>query len=104
MVEGDGLRKIAAYADGIGPEKRLLVPVNADGSLGTPTDLVTRAHAAGLLVHVWTMRADKEFLPAGYQGRPEAEFEQFRQLGVDGVFTDFPDLATRSYGSGPARK
>jgi glycerophosphoryl diester phosphodiesterase len=104
MLEGDGLRKIAAYADGIGPEKRLVVPVNADGSLGTPTDLVTRAHAAGLLVHVWTMRAEKEFLPAGYHGRPEAEFEQFRQLGVDGVFTDFPDLATRSYASGPAPK
>lgn len=104
MLEGDGLRKIATYADGIGPEKRLVVPVNADGSLGTPTDLVTRAHAAGLLVHVWTIRAEKEFLPAGYHGRPEAEFEQFRQLGVDGVFTDFPDLATRSYASGPARK
>ena len=104
MLEGDGLRNIATYADGIGPEKRLVVPVNADGSLGTPTDLVTRAHAAGLLVHIWTIRADKEFLPAGYHGRPEAEFEQSRQLGVDGVFTDFPDLATRSYASGPARK
>jgi glycerophosphoryl diester phosphodiesterase len=97
MVEGDGLRNIAAYADGIGPEKRLVVPVNADGSLGTPTDLVTRAHAAGLLVHIWTIRVDKEFLPSGYHSNPEAEFEQFRQLGVDGVFTDFPDVAARSY-------
>jgi glycerophosphoryl diester phosphodiesterase len=75
--------------------------VNADGSLGTPTDLVTRAHAAGLLVHIWTIRVDKEFLPSGYHGNPEAEFEQFRQLGVDGVFTDFPDVASRSYASGP---
>jgi glycerophosphoryl diester phosphodiesterase len=98
MVEGDGLKKIAEYADGIGPEKRLVVPVNPDGSLGTPTDLVTRAHAAGLLVHVWTIRVDKEFLPAGYQGHAEAEFEQFRQLGVDGVFTDFPDVAAKAYG------
>ena len=99
MVAGDGLKSIAEYADGIGPEKRLLVPVNADGSLGTPTDLVTRAHATSLLVHVWTIRVDKEFLPAGYGGRPEAEFEQFRQLGVDGVFTDFPDVAAKAYGS-----
>ncbi len=97
MLEGDGLKNIAAYADGIGPEKRLIVPVNADGSLGTPTDLVARAHAVGLLVHIWTIRVDKEFLPAGYHGHPEAEFEQFRQLGVDGVFTDFPDVAARSY-------
>jgi len=104
MVEGDGLKSIAAYADGIGPEKRLVVPVNDDGSLGTPTDLVTRAHAAGLLVHIWTIRVDKEFLPAGYHGRPEAEFEQFRQLGVDGVFTDFPDVAAKSYASGAGGK
>ncbi len=98
MVEGSGLKSITEYADAIGPEKRLLVPVNPDGSLGTPTDLVTRAHALGLLVHVWTIRVDKEFLPAGYQGKPEAEFEQFRQLGVDGVFTDFPDVAAKAYG------
>jgi len=98
MVEGNGLKNIAEYADGVGPEKRLVVPVNPDGSLGTPTDLVTRAHAAGLLVHIWTIRVDREFLPAGYHGQPEAEFEQFRQLGVDGVFTDFPDVAAKAYG------
>ena len=97
MVEGEGLKSIAAYADGIGAEKRLVVPVLPDGSLGPPTDLVTRAHAAGLLVHIWTVRIDKEFLPAGYHGKPEAEFEQFRQLGVDGVFTDFPDVAAKTY-------
>ncbi len=99
MFEGDGLNAIAGYADGIGPEKRLIVPVNADGSLGPPTDLVERAHKAGLLVHVWTVRVEKEFLPAGYHGDVNAEFEQLRQLGVDGVFTDFPDLASKAYGS-----
>jgi glycerophosphoryl diester phosphodiesterase len=99
LVEGDGLKNIAAYADGIGAEKRLIVPVQPDGTLGRPTDLVARAHAAGLLVHVWTIRIEKEFLPAGYHGKAEAEFEQFRDLGVDGVFTDFPDVAARSYHS-----
>jgi glycerophosphoryl diester phosphodiesterase len=99
LVEGDGLKNIAAYADGIGAEKRLIVPVQPDGTLGSPTDLVARAHAAGLLVHVWTIRIEKEFLPAGYHGKAEAEFEQFRDLGVDGVFTDFPDVAARSYHS-----
>jgi glycerophosphoryl diester phosphodiesterase len=97
MAEGDRMKGIAEYAAVIGPEKRLIVPVGPDGSLGTPTDFVARAHAAGLLVHVWTIRIDKEFLPAGYQGRPEAEFEQFRLLGVDGVFTDFPDVAAKTY-------
>ncbi len=97
LVEGDGLKTIAGYADAIGAEKRLVVPINPDGSIGTPTDLVARAHAAGLAVHIWTIRTDKEFLPAGYHGNAESEFNQFRQLGVDGVFTDFPDVATRAY-------
>jgi len=101
MIEGDGLKAIAAYADGLGPEKRLVVPVNPDGSLGTPTDLVARAHTAGLLVHVWTVRIDKEFLPAGYGGKPEVEFEQLRSLAVDGVFTDFPDVAAKVFGVVP---
>jgi glycerophosphoryl diester phosphodiesterase len=99
LILGDGVKNIAAYADGLGPEKNLVLPVNPDGSLGKPTDLVARAHAAGLLVHVWTLRADPFFLPAAYKGRAEAEFEQFRQLGVDGVFTDFPDVATKVYGT-----
>jgi glycerophosphoryl diester phosphodiesterase len=95
MLDAAGLKRIAAYADGIGPEKRLVVPIGADGSVGAPTDLVQRAHAAGLLVHIWTIRVDKQFLPAGYHGRAEAEFEQFRDLGVDGIFTDFPDVAAK---------
>jgi glycerophosphoryl diester phosphodiesterase len=102
MVQGDGIRQIAEYADGLGPEKRLVVPVNADGSLAPPTDIIARAHAAKLVVHAWTLRIDKEFLPAGYKGRAEAEFEQFRDLGVDGIFTDFPDVAARVFGPATA--
>jgi glycerophosphoryl diester phosphodiesterase len=99
LIEGDGLKRIAEYADGVGPETPLLVPVNPDGSLGTPTDLVARAHAAGLLVHAWTVRVEKEFLPAGYHGNVAAEFEALRALGVDGVFTDFPEAAVAVYRS-----
>ena len=102
MLDAAGLKRIAGYADGIGPEKRLVVPIGADGSIGAPTDLVARAHAAGLLVHIWTIRVDKEFLPAGYHGRAESEYEQFRDLGVDGLFTDFPDVAARVLRSQPA--
>ena len=103
MVDATGLKTIASYADGIGPEKRLIVPIGADGSVGAPTDLVQRAHGAGLQVHIWTIRVDKEFLPAGYRGRGEAEFEQFRDLGVDGLFTDFPDVAAKVLRSAPVR-
>src|SRR5262249_48836552 len=84
LVAGGGLWGGAAAAAGTGRGERLVVPVTRAGSLGGPTELGGRAHAAGLLVHVWTVRIDKEFLPAGYHGKPEAEFEQLRALGVDG--------------------
>jgi glycerophosphoryl diester phosphodiesterase len=92
-VDAAGLEEIASYADGIGPEKRLVIPVDADGTVHQATDLVARAHAAGLLVHIWTIRIDKPFLPAGYHGHAETEYQQFRDAGVDGLFTDFPDVA-----------
>jgi glycerophosphoryl diester phosphodiesterase len=97
LVAGDALKDIATFADGIGPEKRLVIPVGADGAPGPATDLVARAHAARLLVHTWTVRIDKEFLPAGYHGNAATEFEALRAAGVDGVFTDFPDVAANTY-------
>jgi len=97
MLDDAGLRDIATYATGIGPEKQLLIPVNPDGTLAAPSDIVARAHALGLRVHVWTIRKEREFLPGAYDGHVEMEFDQFRRLGVDGVFTDFPDLAAATY-------
>src|SRR5262249_60758181 len=52
-----GLRGIAGYAQGIGPDKLQVIPRNADGTLGTPTTLVADAHQAGLVVHPYTFRA-----------------------------------------------
>src|SRR5437867_8126938 len=92
----EALLEIKSYADGIGPNTRLIIPANADRTLMEPTDLVARAHAAGLLVHVWTLRSEPVFLSPSYRGNPELEFEQFRDLGVDGLFTDFPDVAVRA--------
>ncbi len=91
-----GLREVATWADGIGPDKGLVQPLGPEGELLPPTGLVTDAHRAGLFVHVWTLRADPEFLPAGYGGDPLAEYRRLADLGVDGYFTDFPDLARRA--------
>ena len=92
----DQLRTIKSYADGIGPNTRLILPAIADGTLLPPTDLVARAHALGLFVHVWTLRSEPVFLSPSYHGDPGLEFRQFAALGVDGIFTDFPDAATRA--------
>ena len=100
QVTDRSLRTIATYAAAIGAEKGLVQPIGWWGRLGTPTDLVARAHAAGLLVHVWTLRADRQFLPAAYAGDPAAECRRFRSLGVDGFFTDYPDVAARAFAGG----
>lgn len=91
-----GLREVATYAFGIGPAKALVQPVARDGSLGTPTTLVSDAHTAGLAVHVWTLRSDPGILPRAYGGDPTAEWHRFRSLGVDGIFGDFPDAGVQA--------
>jgi glycerophosphoryl diester phosphodiesterase len=98
-----GLKEVASYADGIGPWKRYIVSTLADpvGSgpgearlkLAPPTDLVARAHKAGLLVHPYTFRSEQSRLVGDYAGNPLSEYLQFYALGVDGLFTDFADTA-----------
>ncbi len=97
-----GLREVKTYADGIGPWKRYIVssvaaglpgPGEASRRLTPPSDLVERAHAAGLFVHTWTFRNEQRRLVSDYAGNPVNEYLQFYRLGVDGVFSDFADTA-----------
>jgi glycerophosphoryl diester phosphodiesterase len=91
------LSEIATYANGVGPNKLLVIPVDAHGQVGAPTSLMRDAHAVGLFVHVWTMRSEPQFLPASYDGDLEKEIQQFARLGVDGIFTDSPDAAAEAF-------
>jgi glycerophosphoryl diester phosphodiesterase len=90
-----GLDEIKTYADGIGPWKVYIVPTDGGGggNIHPPTDLIARAHARGLLVHTWTFRNDAMPSDASYQGNPIFEYLKFYGLGIDGVFSDFPDTA-----------
>jgi len=89
-----GLREIKTYADGIGPWKRYIVRTK-NGEL-LVTDLIQRAHEAGLLIHTWTFRNEQSRLLAHYGGNPVNEYLEFYKLGIDGVFADFPDTAVTS--------
>ncbi|MDZ8030581.1 glycerophosphodiester phosphodiesterase [Nostoc sp. DedSLP04] len=93
LITASGLAEIAKYAQAIGIHKNLLVPRDNNGKLRSPTSLVIDAHAAGLLVHAWTFRNEDCFLPLDFQGNPQGEYELFFSLGVDGVFSDYPDTA-----------
>ncbi|MFN6464897.1 MAG: esterase-like activity of phytase family protein [Nostoc sp. DedVER02] len=112
----EGLAEVATYADGIGPWKRMIVSVkgtdangdgkaddvNGDGAVNDadkttlpPSTLIQDAHNAGLQVHPYTFRAEDQYLAADYKGKLELEIQQFYQLGVDALFSDFPDIADK---------
>ena len=100
LITPAGLAGIAAYAQAIGPNKSMIIPRTAGEQLGAPTRLVADAHQAGLKVHPWTFRAENHFLPAAQRsgalaserGDLAAELLSFLRLGIDGFFTDQPDI------------
>jgi glycerophosphoryl diester phosphodiesterase len=61
LMEDAGLQEIATYADAIGPHKWMVVEFGSAGP--RDTGLARRARAVGLGIHVWTLRAENEFLP-----------------------------------------
>ncbi|WKB54974.1 glycerophosphodiester phosphodiesterase [Eleftheria terrae] len=103
LARPQGLAEIASYADGIGANTGLLIPLVA-GRLGTPTSLVRDAHAAGLRVHAWTFRAENSFLPDDFDagsdpaaiGNLAGQVHAFLKLGLDGFFTDHPFLGVKA--------
>jgi len=86
------LERIAQHADTIGIAKALATP-----------QAVAAAHAANLRVHVWTFRAENEFLPQDLQvgsdpaahGRLEDEIRRYLERGIDGFFVDFPAIGVQ---------
>ena len=117
LVTREGLAEIKTYADGVGPWKPYILPsrqldsngdgkpddLNADGRtderdrvLMPPTSLVRDAHAAGLFVHTWTFRSEPRRLASDFKGDPTGEYKAFYALGIDGLFSDFPDAAVKA--------
>lgn len=101
LVKPEGLKWIASYAQGIGPDLSVIIPRTADGKLGTPTSVVKDAHAAGLILHPYTMRNENTFLPADFRrgtdpnayGDAFGAFKAYFATGIDGIFSDNADTA-----------
>jgi len=87
-----GMAKLKDFADGLGVHKEHLIP-QVGGRWQAPNEVVKHAHEAGLVVHVYTFRDEPQFLSKDDRGDPRAELRRFMALGVDGLFTDFPDTA-----------
>ena len=105
-----GLEGVRKYADAIGPWKPYLVKTVADGidrdgiaglsihdrRVDGSTGVIEMAHEKGLLVHTWTFRNDA----SGYGfADPATEMAYYYSLGVDGLFTDFPDTGVAARAS-----
>ena len=83
-----------------------MIPRNPDGTLATPTTVIRDAHRVGLEVHGWTFRRENQFLPAEFRSSADpnavgdlaGEIQVFVRAGMDGFFSDNPDLASAAVG------
>ncbi|MTI11978.1 glycerophosphodiester phosphodiesterase [Sansalvadorimonas verongulae] len=96
MFQPGGMAKVAEYADGIGPSKAFLIDSKKstrDHLVLTP--MISEAHKAGMVVHPFTFRVEADrILP------PAKDFDDMvsmfvNEVGVDGLFSDFPDRAVK---------
>jgi glycerophosphoryl diester phosphodiesterase len=117
LLTKEGLAEVKSYADILAPWKPYILAtkqvdqnndgkpddLNADGKtdeqdrvLASPTSVVKDAHEAGLQVFTWTFRNEPKRLASTFKGDPAAEYKAFYALGVDGLFSDFPDTAVKA--------
>ena len=95
VVTDDDMRAIAEYAVGIGPPMKLLVETSSGSA--KPSDFASRAKAAGLAVHTWTLRADQ--IPDYAKDFAALHTLMQRDVKIDGAFSDFPDQTLRLFGN-----
>ncbi len=102
-----GVADLATQVAGMSLAKLLILDPDASPWPAAASDIVSRAHAAGLSVFTWTARPENAFLlprhrvgtdPAA-RGDWRAEWAALRAAGVDGVFADHPDLASTIFTS-----
>ena len=102
MATAAGLTEISGYADAVGFCKNLMIPRTSQGYLRQPTAAISDAHAVGLTVIGWTFRQENSFLPADFRigtdpaahGDLQGEIRTFLAAGMDGYFTDNPDIGS----------
>ena len=98
-------REIAAYANGVGPSKNMI----------KSAEDVAAFHKAGLVIHPYTFRGSTsanarrtldEVETNGSTVRQNviADIQRYIAYGIDGGFTDYPDLWKEALGSPPGSK
>lgn len=101
LCTADGLRALAKIADGIGPSIGRLVTWTAGDPTPKLTPVARLAQAEKLALHPYTVRVDD--LPRNCPSMDALHSALFRELKVEGVFTDFPDQTAAWLGSNGMR-
>jgi len=101
-----GMKEIATYAHGVGPYKRSIIDVDAEGNFLAASTLVRNAHAVDLLVFPYTFRPENFFLTAPLKAEGSestrnpsgsvAEIQAYLKVGIDGFFTDDPAVGRQA--------
>ena len=93
MHEPDGMEILSQWADGVGPAMDMIVSPESTATNIIITPLVERAHAAGLVVHPYTFRADTGLVPAYAENFKRLLEIFYIEADVDGMKTDYADQA-----------
>lgn len=95
------LTRATEYAGAVGVRRKAVLPRDADGAVGASSLLVEKAHKRDLDVLVWTHRAENQHLPTNLRigevphahGDAAGEAALLFAAGIDGLITDFPEIA-----------
>ncbi len=96
MISLSGLKDIRRYAQAISPYKKLLVVEKGSQTVTlVANDFFKNAQLLDFQIVPYTFRNESFFLLKPLTD-PVKEYELFYKLGVDGVFSDFPDTAVKA--------
>lgn len=94
ILTPEGIKEIANYVDGIGPHYEMIITNASQKGKLQRTQLIPLAHQYQLEVHPYTFRKDQGKVPL-WADSFEEYVKVFFKEGVDGIFTDFPDLGVK---------
>ncbi len=113
LASPESFAEVAAWTDGLGPSVDLLITADNDGF--APSAFLHNAKTNGLLLHPWGINAEPELIPTVFAARADvtkdwngidrdqaiAWYKAVFDLGVNGIFTDYPDMSVSALRTAP---
>ena len=90
LITPEGVAEVSKYANIYAPGFTLLTEPTPDGQGYKNTGLADLARKNGMKVHSWTLRKDQ--LWPGFTSTEKALDAAFKDVKLDGLFSDFPDV------------